>query len=161
MRMLRRHLQRGVTTVEFAIVGGVALVVLFAVIEVGRAVFVLNSLGEATRRAARMATVCTINDPAIFEVALFNAPGGGTGSPVVANLTPANIALEYLDGNGTVITDPSANFGQIRFVRTRIIDFEHEMLIPFGEYIFTTPDFSTTLRRESLGVPREGTVEPC
>jgi hypothetical protein len=156
-----RNRQRGVTTVEFAIVGSVTLILLFAVIEIGRAVFVLNALGEVTRRSARVAAVCTIEDPAIYEVALFNAPGEGTASSIVGNLTPDNIELEYLDRNGTVIADPVASFGQIHFVRTRIVDFEHEMLIPFGEYIFATPDFSTTLRRESLGVPREGSVEPC
>jgi hypothetical protein len=159
--MSDRRRQRGITTVELAIVGGITLVLLFAVIEIGRAVFVLNTLGEVTRRSARMAAVCTIGDPAIHEVGLFNAPGEGTGSSIIGNLTPANIALEYLDRNGGVIADPVGNFGQIHFVRTRIVNFQHEMLIPFADYIITTPDFSTTLRRESLGVPREGSVEPC
>jgi Flp pilus assembly protein TadG len=85
--------EKGVTTVEFAIVGATALLVLFAVIEVGRAMFVLNTLGETTRRAARMAAVCPINDPAITEVALFNPPGGGTGTRIVGGLTPANVAI--------------------------------------------------------------------
>ena len=123
--------------------------------------FVLNTLGETTRRAARIAAVCPINDPAIAEVALFNAPGGGTGSRIVGGLTTANIETTYLDENGTVIGDPVAGFGNIRFIRTRIVDFQHTMLIPFATYLFTTPDFATTLRRESLGVPREGTVQPC
>jgi Flp pilus assembly protein TadG len=156
-----RRRQRGVTTVEIAIVGGVTLVLLFAVIEIGRAMFVLNTLGEVTRRSARIAAVCTINDPAIVEVALFNAPGDGTASSIIGTLTPANIAVEYLDRNGTAIADPVADFGQIYYVRTRIVNFQHEMLIPFAQYIITTPDFSTTLRRESLGVPREGSVDPC
>jgi len=159
--MSTRRTQRGTTTVEFAIVASVALLVLFGVIEVGRAVFVLNSLGEATRRSARMAAVCPINDRAIREVALFNVPGGGDGSRVVGGLTPEHVAVEYLDGNGNAIADPVGGFGQIRFVRTRIVNFQHHMLIPFGDYIFTTPEFSTTLRRESLGVPREGTVVSC
>lgn len=153
-------LQRGATTVEFAIIGAAMLLVLFGVIEVARAMFVLNALGEATRRSARMAAVCPLNDPAIAQVGLFNAPGN-TGNRIVGGLSEANFAVEYLDGNGAVVNDPAGNFAQIEFVRTRIVNFQHQMLIPFAIYLFTTPDFATTLRRESLGVPREGAIEPC
>jgi len=153
--------ESGVTTVEFAIIGALMLVMLFSVIEIGRAMFVLNALGESTRRAARMATVCPVNDPAIFEVGLFNAPGGGTGTRIVGGLTSANFSLEYLDVNGNVVGSPAANFGQIQFVRTKIVGFQHRMLVPFFNYLFTTPDFATTLRRESLGVPRSGVLTPC
>jgi len=158
---MRAHRQQGVTTVEFAIIGSVAMLLLFGVIEFGRAVFVLNSLGETTRRAARMAAVCPINDPAITEVAMFNAPGGGTGTRIVGGLTPANIAVEYVGDDGVTIGDPANNFTDIRFVRTRIVNFQHQMLIPFANTIFTTPQFRTTLRRESLGVPRTGAITPC
>jgi hypothetical protein len=158
---MSRVAQRGVTTVEFAIIGAVVMLVLFAVIEMGRAMFVLNALGETTRRAARFATVCPVNDPAIAEVALFNAPGGGTGSRIVGGLTPANIEISYLAADGSVVGDPVGDFRDIRFVRSRIVNFQHQMLIPFAEYVFTTPDFATVLRRESLGIPRDGTVEPC
>ena len=69
------------------------LLVLFSVIEIGRAMFVLNALSESTRRAARMAAVCPINDPAITEVGLFNAPGEGTGTRIGrAGLSTANFA---------------------------------------------------------------------
>jgi Flp pilus assembly protein TadG len=152
--------QRGATTVEFAIIGVAMMLVLFGVIEVGRAMFVMNALGEATRRAARMATVCPLNDTAIAQVGLFNAPGS-SGNRIVGGLTETNFAVEYLDANGSVVADPNGNFGQIEFVRTRIVGFQHQMLIPFATYIFTTPDFATTLRRESLGVPRDGVIQPC
>lgn len=146
---------------EFAFIGASVMLVLFGVIEIGRAMFVLNALGESTRRAARMAAVCPINDPAITEVALFNAPGGGTSARIVGGLTSANVVVEYLDQNGSVLPDPVGSFSLIRFVRTRIVNFQHRMLIPFAETLFTTPDFSTTLRRESLGVPRSGAVQSC
>lgn len=153
--------ERGTTTVEFAFIGATLMLVLFGVIEVGRAVFVLNALGESTRRAARMAAVCPINDPAIVEVGLFNAPGNGSPGQIVGGLGAGNFAVEYLDASGAVLVDPDASFSQIHFVRTRIVNFQHQMLIPFAEYIFTTPGFATTLRRESLGVPRQGAVQPC
>jgi TadE-like protein len=153
--------QSGLTTVEFAIIGTIMLLLLFSVIEIGRAMFVLNALSESTRRAARMAAVCPLNDPAIMEVGLFNAPGEGTGTRIVPGLSTANFAVEYLDGNGAIVADPTMNFGQIQFVRTRIVNFQHQMLVPLATHLFTTPDFATTLRRESLGVPRDGVIEPC
>jgi hypothetical protein len=149
--------QRGTTTVVFAFIGATALIVLFAAIEVGRALFVVNALNESTRRGARMAAVCPLNDPAIAEVALFNTPGGGSASPVIGGLTAANVLVEYLGANG----DPTGTFNNIRFVRVRIVDFQHQMLIPFASYIFTAPPSATTLPRESLGIPRDGTVQAC
>ena len=160
--MRTRARQRGVTMVEFAIVGTAAMIVLFAVIEVGRAMFVVNTLNEVTRRSARMAAVCPINDPAIREVGLFNSPGDGTGSRFISGLAPGNLTLEYLNQNGDPITDPSANFGQIHFVRTRIVGYQHEMLIPFLNQLFTTPEFGTTLRRDTQALPpQQGAVLPC
>lgn len=158
---MRSRFQQGVTTVEFAIIGAAMMLVLFGVIEVARAMYVTNALAESTRRAARMATVCPLNDPAIAQVAMFNAPGESGPGVIGGGLTEANFETVYLDGNGAVIADPAANFGQIVFVRTRVVNFQHRMLIPFASYIFTTPSFATTLRRESLGVPRDGVVTPC
>ncbi len=151
--------QKGLTTVEFAIIGTTTLLLLFAVIEIGRAMFVLNTLGEITRRSARFATVCPLNDPAIQQVALFNTPGQSTNT--FSGLTAANIVIEYLRADGTVIADPAANFTQIALVRSRIVNFQHQMLVPFAEQIFQTPGFATTLRAESLGVPRTGAIVPC
>ena len=62
---MNRRTQGGLTTVEFAIVGLVLLTTLFAIIEFGRIVFTYNVLQEGARRAARVAAVCAVNDPAI------------------------------------------------------------------------------------------------
>lgn len=156
---LRR--QRGVALVEFAIVAAIALLMLFAVLEIARAIFVANALTEATRRGARVAAVCPINDPAIAQVATFNAPGAGNSSPIVKYLDTTDFVLEYLDRAGTVIPDPDGNFQQIRYVQIRVTNFEHELLIPFANVAFTMPEFATRLPRESLGVPRSGVITPC
>jgi Flp pilus assembly protein TadG len=158
---MKNRSQRVVTTVEFAIIGAAMMLVLFGVIEVARAIYVTNALAESTRRAARMATVCPVNDPAIAQVALFNAPGESGPGVIGGGLTEANFETDYLDASGAVLPDPTASFAQIVFVRTRVVNFQHRMLIPFASYIFTTPSFATTLRRESLGVPRDGVVTPC
>jgi hypothetical protein len=153
--------QSGIALVEFAIVGAFAIMMIFTVLEIARAIFVVNALTEATRRGARMAAVCPINDPAIAQVATFNAPGAGNTSPIVYQLDTTDFILEYLDLGGAVIGDPVGNFNLIRYVQVRVVDFEHELLIPFAQTTFTMPEFTTTLPRESLGVPRDGAITPC
>lgn len=156
-----RGRQEGLALTEFAIVGAVAIMLVFAVLEIARAMFVANALTEATRRGARVAAVCPINDPAIAEVATFNAPGGGSTSPIVRNLDTSDFVLEYLDEVGTPISDPVGSFGLIRYIQLRVVGFQHELLIPFANFTFTMPEFSTILPRESLGVPRDGVITPC
>ena len=152
--------QRGLTTVETAIVATVAMVILFGVLEIGRAMFVFTTLEEVTRRGARMATVCQLNDAGIRQVAIFNLSGNAGSSGIIAGLNTANLAVEYLDLAGAVIGNPAGNYGAIEFVRVRLQNFTHDLLIPFVGQTLTFPEFSTTLPRESLGVTRDG-LQPC
>lgn len=155
--------QQGLTTVEFSIISTIAMLVMLSVLELGRLMFVMNALNEATRRGARMAAVCPIDDPAIARTAVFSTSGGGDDSPFVNGLSTSNIQLDYLNIAGAPIdaTDPN-NFILIRFVRVGITNFQHNMIIfaPF-DASFTMPDFASTLPRESLGVPRVGPITPC
>lgn len=148
--------QRGTTTVEFAIVGAVALTVLFGVIEVGRALFVWNTLAEATRRGARLAVVCPMNHPAIKRVTILSKPEGPDTSPVVPGLSTANVAVAYLQDDGSA----AASYSQTKYVRVSITGYEYTLFIPLVTPKITAPPFSTTLPAESLGyVPDSGTFE--
>lgn len=148
-----RHKQQGVYTVEFAIVGAVFFLLLFAVLEVGRLFFVWNVLTEASRRGARLATVCHFEhgsvsafDP-MAEAALFN------NVPMAPDLSIANLKISYLQLNGTQIVD-SDNVDDIDLVRAEIINYQHQLIIPGLFMTLNSPSFSTTLPRESLGVTR-------
>lgn len=160
---MRRHgstsRQNGTTTVEFAIVAVAFFMVLFGVIEMGRALFVVNTLTEATRRGARLATVCPVGDPAPASAAVF-ADGNG-GSTVVYGLTTGNVEIDYLDSSGAVLPSPTTSFNSIAYVRTKIVGFTLPLLIPFVMPTLSLSGFATTLPRESLGIPRSGTVQPC
>jgi Flp pilus assembly protein TadG len=147
-----RPRQRGTTTVEFAIVGTVLMVVVFAVIELSRALFVVNVLEEATRRGARMAAVCPVGDPKPAQAAVF--ANGGSSSPIVYGLTTANVQVQYLDTNGAVVASPTTvtGFDSIRYVRVSIVGFTQTLLIPLHVTAVPLSGFSTTLPRESLGV---------
>jgi Flp pilus assembly protein TadG len=155
---MKKRGQRGTTVVEFAIVGALLLTLVFAVVEFGRTLFTVNALTEATRRGARVAAVCPVGDPKPAQVAVFDVGGK---SSVVAGLSTANIVVEYLDTAGTVLANPAASFSSIRYVRVRVVSFSESMIIPFFMRTLSLAGFSTTLPRESLGIPRVGVVQPC
>lgn len=155
--------QSGVTTVEFAVVAVVLVTVIIAVIDIGRLYFSVAALNEATRRGARVAAVCPVNDPAIAQIAVFNDSGNAGDSPIVGGLQPQHIDVDYLDGGGAPVASPAgAGWPNIRYVRVSINGgFQLQMFIPGFTQLIPVPDFAATLPRESLGVPRDGVVTPC
>jgi hypothetical protein len=147
MNQLKRKKQTGIYSVEFALVGLVFFTLLFAVLEVGRLFFVWNVLTEASRRGARLASVCDLDrvytQPLVDMkvLALFDNVG------LVPGLEPSILHIEYLQLNGTAATD----FSSIALVRAEIIDYEHDLIIPGFFITLNSPKFSTTLPKESLG----------
>ncbi len=152
-RIIGRGKQQGTTTVEFAIVGLVFFMVLFGLIDFSRIFFGLAALDEATRRGARVAAVCPVNDPAVAQVATF--------SGIIPTLGTQHIAVEYLDEDGVVVGAPAgAGYGTIRYVRVRIQNFQLQTFIPGFTTVLPMPAFETTIPSESLG--RVGTADiPC
>ena len=143
-----RNYQQGLTTVEFAIVGAVFFMVLFGVIEFGRALFVANLLVEGTRRGARVAAVCPVGSARVAEATIFANDDGD--SRFVHNLNTSHVAVSYLDQAGTPI-GAGADIVSIRYVQVRIVNFQQTMLIPFVMPEFLMPSFAATLPAESLG----------
>lgn len=145
--MNRSAKQRGLVTVEFALIGAFFFFILFTIIEFGRLLFTWNTLDEVTRRAARLAAVCPIDETAaVINRSIFQ----GT---VINGLTSANVSVEYLDEN----FNSSTSVQDIRYVRSSIQNYQHQLLIPFlPTDILTAPDFSTTLPSESLGTTPTG-----
>ena len=153
--------QSGMATVEFAVIGALFFVVLLGIIEFGRVMYAWSILTEGTRRGARVAAVCPVNHSAIRKVSIFAAPGGTATTAILPGLSEANVNLEYLNASGAVLTDPVTAFRSIRYVRIRLQNFQHELLIPFMTIILNSPAFEATLPRESLGVPRVGAGPEC
>jgi Flp pilus assembly protein TadG len=157
--VMRRD-QTGTTTVEFAIVGAVFFMLLFGVIEFGRALFVANALDESTRRGARLAAVCPVGDPMPAQAAILAGTDGV--SLISPDLTVANVAIAYLDVNGAPVANPAVNLAAIRYVRTSIVNFQQQLLIPFIMPSFLMPSFAATLPAESLGYgPTPQAFVPC
>lgn len=155
--LLPKRQQAGVTTVEFAVVGAVLLLAIFAVIEFGRLLWTWESLAEATRRGTRVAAVCPVDHAAIANVTVFNDPADGGPSTILADLTTDHVSVLYLDRDGNVVADPMNNWCQIEYVRVRIIDYVHNFVVPLVGSFLNAPEFETTLPAESLGlVPGTG-----
>lgn len=149
--------QKGIYIVEFALVASLFFVLLFGVIEFGRALFIWNSLTEATRRGARLAAVCPVGHASIANVTVFNDPGAGGASPVLPGLDSSDVVTDYLDQAGVA----TATLNNIRYVRVSIVGFQHTLLIPallpgLPNMTLTAPPFETTLPSESLGFVPDG-----
>jgi Flp pilus assembly protein TadG len=132
--------QRGVSTVEFALVGGFALMLLFACIEIGRLLFVWNTLDEATRRGARVAAVTPLGASAATNAVLVY-------NPFILGLKSSNVTVRYLDAGYLVTANPEL----VRFVEVAVTGYTHTLFIPFISTALTPPAFKTTLPVESLG----------
>jgi hypothetical protein len=150
---MNRNQQRGTTTVEFAIVGAVALALIFFVIEFGRILFTLNMLDEGARRGARVAAVCDVGNAAIAQAAAFvTLPGFST----------SNVVTEYLGDNGAVLGDPTgADYPSISFVRVRIENYSFPVALPFIAATYSPPPITATMPSESLGIPHFGAAPAC
>lgn len=149
--------QKGIYIVEFTLVAALFFVLLFATIEFARALFVWNSLTEATRRGARLAAVCPMDHASIANVAVFNDPGAAGASPILPGLNSSDVTTDYLDQDGVV----TATLSNIRYVRVSIVGFQHTLLLPallpgLPGMTLTAPPFETTLPSESLGFVPDG-----
>jgi len=131
---------RGVVMVEFAIVGAVLLMVIFGCLEFGRATYAFAALNEGTRRAARLAAVCPINDPVIKPAVNFLG---------VYGFSTSDVTLTYLDVNGISLGGTPAS-NTVYYVRVSVTG-SIPLAIPFLSKTLS-PSFTVTLPAESLGV---------
>jgi hypothetical protein len=148
--------QQGLTTVEAAIGAALMLIILFATIEIARAIFVYNYLDEVTRRGARVAAVCPAGHDDAKRVAVFADPyTNANNSPHINRLDKDDVEIYYLGADG----QPATTFEDIKYVRACIPSFDLPLLL-FNKKTLRTPEFRTILPSESLGFnPDLGTCE--
>lgn len=175
-----RTRQGGVSAVEFVVLATVFFTLVFAVLELARAIYLFNTLQEVTRRAASMAanrhfdstTVETIRQQALFADAKGNLL---LGDPV----TPAHLKIDYLsltrDSTGVLTAQPASPMPScaatnmlncltnpngascIRLVRVRVCDpkgTDDCTAVPY-RMLFPLVDLSL------LKLPRSETVVPA
>jgi Flp pilus assembly protein TadG len=155
--------QKGAAMVEFAMIALLFFMILFGIIEFGRAFFTYNTLVEATRRGARVAAVCQASDAGILmaqQAAIFGTPGG-TQTTGLLGLTTADVSVTYLQADGTTVVAPpaladnSTSYNNIAYVQVKILSLNNSnsinLLIPGVSVAFPVPAIVTTLPSESLG----------
>ena len=153
IRLKRRT--KGLAIVEFTLVSSLIFLLLFLILALGAYIFSLQMVSEATRKAARLATVCYVLDRD-------NIAGMVVDDIPLVGFTNANLEVAYLDASGVEIaSDFEANFGDIKFVRARATGYGIQLISNLSflgnSGFLAAPAFETILPAESLGVVRPET----
>jgi len=136
----RQKYQRGAALVEFALVTTAGFIVLLlAVFELGRLLFIFNTANEATRLGARLAVVCDAN-AALITQRMSQLLPQLNASTVNIYYEPASCAADSATARAscrsvTVSVKPGT------VVSTNI---------PLLNFSFDIPAFTTTLTREAM-----------
>ncbi|MCF7362983.1 pilus assembly protein CpaE [Vibrio diazotrophicus] len=149
MRRLRN--QQGITIVEFTLVASTLLLLVFAILELGYFTFNLQALNDLTRRAARIATVCQVDDGDVIRSLTMS-------EFVPKGFTNENLKIDYLDAEGVSVPNVLADDAPIHYVKAEVVDYNYGfsgILNFLGDNgVISVPAFETVLVRESLGVGR-------
>ncbi|MGR5251141.1 TadE/TadG family type IV pilus assembly protein [Vibrio astriarenae] len=143
---------KGISIIEFTIVATALLLVIMALIEVGRYIYSLQLINEMTRVSARLGVVCRVADQNDIPnlVVPTNAPEG---------FTAANLEVDYLDDGGAVVDFAGGgSFSDISYVRARVVNFDYQFAGLMGIFdslgLITVPPFESVRPRESMGINR-------
>ncbi len=134
---VRRHAQRGVAAVEFALIAIFFFTLLLGIMEFGRWLFLLNGANEATRLGARLAVVCSVeaaDNLTLIKARMSAMTGGG--------IPAANMVLDYVPGGCDAST--------CKTVTARIVGATFTPVSPFFGGSFSIPEFPTSLPREYM-----------
>lgn len=148
-RAVIRRLQRGAVAVEFALVAWLfLLMLLFGIIELGRAFFYMNATAEATRLGARIAVVCDkeVTDQFIRD----------RMREYVSVLADESIDIGWSPASCTRDGPPVCQSVTVRIRPGATFD----TFIPFVPLKWTLPPFATTLPRESMQSAIDGSTNP-
>lgn len=136
--------QGGAAAVEFALVAVLLIVLLLGIVELGRFLYLFNTVQEVTRRAAREAVVsCTdeTTQNGIRSRAVLGTGATGAFLPAGGEISDIRVVIDYLDKNqvsiGRYIACPSPFNGNIlkceadaadciKFVRVRVCDYRNQ-----------------------------------
>lgn len=134
---VRRHAQRGVAAVEFALIAIFFFTLLLGIMEFGRWLFLLNGANEATRLGARLAVVCSVeaaDNLTLIKASMSAMTGGG--------IPAANMVLDYVP--------EGCDASNCKTVTARIVDATFTPVSPFFGGSFSIPEFPTSLPREYM-----------
>jgi hypothetical protein len=134
--------ERGTALLEFAIGASLLCAAVFGALEVGRLLWVHNSLVDATRRAARYAVNRDMGGAAQAAARNMAVYGNATGAgqPLVQDLTPEQVSISYDNfklGGGSVTVE--------------IVDYDFNFVLPLVSQKLRLPAYKTSLTGENAG----------
>ena len=138
---------RGQALVEFALVFPIFMLVLFGIIDVGRFVYVSNSLNEASREGARFGSVeqwqyscpASVGSPDRFTCTSAVTLGRLAGAP--ANVA-ATVTCKTVGAGGVLSNVTAANCGQNDLLIVQATAPSFQFLTPGIGLILGTPTIS-------------------
>ena len=150
---------RGQTLVEFAMVLPIIFVVLIATLDLGRAVFVYNTLAQSARQAARLAIV-NQNVGDVQDAAIANAPTLGLSTANVDVCFKIAFSSQTDCANPSVDNCPQStrSIGCLAYVKTHVA---YTPLTPLISTLFPSFALSSTSVLSVEYVCPEGTLTEC
>lgn len=159
----RRQRQQGAAAVEFAIIALLLFTILFGILEFGRLFYVYNTVQEVTRHAAREAVVRWVDNSSTSPAKVL-AIFGGASLPAGAEITTANIDIQYLTASGAVPSPFPASAadniaacltgatGCIALVQVSIVGASYAPMVGLFPFLnLPIPASTVTMPAESLG----------
>jgi Flp pilus assembly protein TadG len=145
----KKHSQRGVATVEFALTASVFIMMIVGIISGAHLFFTHNAIVEATRRGARYAaTQCKPNLAGcpnsagtierVQNVVLYGTPEAGT-TTLVHNLQRDNVTVTYSSDYGVAAGNVSVKIDNYSYI------------FAVSRTSIAIPKYQTTLIGESAG----------
>ncbi len=135
----RRRAGRGQSLVEMAIMAPILIIVLAAIVDMGRAIDVFISITNAAREGARYGSLHP-TDPSTIAYRTLNEANGSGVIITGTTLTPANVSVTYPAGGAyvgnpirvTVYCDMPLYFGGLIGLTTLRLAKEAEMVIMYS-----------------------------
>ena len=143
----RQRLQSGAAIVEFALTISFFCLIVFAIIEFSRAMFVWNTAAEATRLASRLSAVCDLTDTqrAIIrnKVKKYVQASGQVTVPDSPNWLQFSYQGRCDPTDFTISTDPC-------LVQTYLSNLEVDLKIPLISIKIPLPSYHDREMREAM-----------
>ncbi len=136
----RKHQQYGVAMVEFSLVAILFFTLLLSTVEFGRLLFTLNAANEATRLGARLAAVCSQNDPVIKA----------RMRQLLGNLNSNQIRIDYFPDSCDVSSCKTVTAELVTADADGMQKAQFNFAVPFFAAAIDLPSFATSLPREFM-----------
>lgn len=137
-RRIWRRRARGQSLVEFALVFPIIVLLIAGFVEIGRAVFAYNTIANAARQGARVATVNQLSDVTECDESRpvedpyqphWTIRGCAITAAGTLGITAANVSVAYASPPGTTLScDPTIHVGCIASVT---VTYHYSISTPF------------------------------